>query len=75
VKGTSDHPVAPPWQYLLAELSSSRHNQLAGWVHLRMTGQLLWLNGMSDYRNIRECGYSLLGTGVALVDQRTFGQM
>jgi len=71
-------------KYLLAELMqpSERNDELspasAGWlgVHLRMTGQLLWLCQSDELQ--RHCRVRLLflqQQELRFVDQRTFGQM
>jgi len=68
------------WQrrgkYLLAALD--REGQPAGWlgVHLRMTGQLLWVNPTDPVSS--HCRVRLFfdsGRELRFVDQRTFGQM
>jgi formamidopyrimidine-DNA glycosylase len=65
-------------KYLCAELTSARTHQPAGWlgVHLRMTGQLLWVQTQSDLHKHTRVRL-FLGTDWELrfVDQRTFGQM
>lgn len=74
------------WQrrgkYLLAELVSRDGGDgevgAAGWlgVHLRMTGQLLWMH--QDEPVQKHCRVRLLfpaGQELRFVDQRTFGQM
>lgn len=63
-------------KYLLAQLQ--RHDQAAGWlgVHLRMTGQLLWL--ASDEPVQKHCRIRLFFDSqreLRFVDQRTFGRM
>lgn len=68
-------------KYLLAELNdlhSELRNDEAGWlgVHLRMTGQLLWLDRDSPLQ--KHTRVRLFFTGnqeLRFVDQRTFGQM
>ena len=60
-------------KYLLAELSPA-----AGWlgVHLRMTGQLLWLNqGEPLHKHTRVRIFFEEQQELRFVDQRTFGQM
>ncbi len=60
-------------KYLLAELSSS-----AGWlgVHLRMTGQLLWLHRDQPlHKHTRVRLFFTDEQELRFVDQRTFGQM
>jgi formamidopyrimidine-DNA glycosylase len=68
------------WQrrgkYLLAELVRANHQ--AGWlgVHLRMTGQLLWMRQEEPLQ--KHCRVRLFfpeGQELRFVDQRTFGQM
>jgi formamidopyrimidine-DNA glycosylase len=68
------------WQrrgkYLLAELV--RQSEPAGWlgVHLRMTGQLLWVSPdapLHKHTRVRLCFAT--GQELRFVDQRTFGQM
>lgn len=70
------------WQrrgkYLLAVLAAAETNQPAGWlgVHLRMTGQLLWMQ--QDEPLQKHCRVRLFfpqGRELRFVDQRTFGQM
>ncbi|MBD1995575.1 DNA-formamidopyrimidine glycosylase [Leptolyngbya sp. FACHB-541] len=69
-------------KYLLAELyqisSPPGQAQSAGWlgVHLRMTGQLLWLHQEEPLQ--KHCRVRLFLAGqqeLRFVDQRTFGQM
>ncbi|NJO74936.1 MAG: DNA-formamidopyrimidine glycosylase [Leptolyngbyaceae cyanobacterium RM1_406_9] len=68
-------------KYLLAELcqsSASAEQKPAGWlgVHLRMTGQLLWLH--QDEPLQKHCRVRLFFAAqreLRFVDQRTFGQM
>jgi formamidopyrimidine-DNA glycosylase len=67
-------------KYLLAELNRSSGGQTvaAGWlgVHLRMTGQLLWVN--QDEPLQKHCRVRLWFPDqreLRFVDQRTFGQM
>lgn len=58
-------------KYLLAELSE-------GWlgVHLRMTGQLLWLNSTEPlHKHTRVRLFFAEDRELRFVDQRTFGQM
>jgi formamidopyrimidine-DNA glycosylase len=58
-------------KYLLAELT-------AGWlgVHLRMTGQLLWLSQEQPlHKHTRVRLFFPAGQELRFVDQRTFGQM
>jgi len=77
VKGTAIAQWHRRGKYLLAELSRSPL-QPAGWlgVHLRMTGQLLWLE--RDERLQKHTRVRLFFAGeqeLRFVDQRTFGQM
>jgi len=72
LKGTAIAQWHRRGKYLLAELSSG------GWlgVHLRMTGQLLWLH--PDEPLQKHTRVRLFFTGeheLRFVDQRTFGQM
>lgn len=69
-------------KYLLAQLARPSLSQAAktdaGWlgVHLRMTGQLLWLNTadpLSKHTRVRL--FFDLNQELRFVDQRTFGQM
>jgi len=67
-------------KYLLAELTHSAisSQEPAGWlgVHLRMTGQLLWMS--QDEPLQKHCRVRLFfpdGKELRFVDQRTFGQM
>lgn len=67
-------------KYLLAELVKVQGSipQPAGWlgVHLRMTGQLLWLSQSEPLQ--KHCRVRLFfenGRELRFVDQRTFGQM
>jgi formamidopyrimidine-DNA glycosylase len=68
-------------KYLLAELTSGNSQSSgnpAGWlgVHLRMTGQLLWVE--QDQPLQKHCRVRLFfpaGKELRFVDQRTFGQM
>jgi formamidopyrimidine-DNA glycosylase len=66
-------------KYLLAELSlSSPSSPLAGWlgVHLRMTGQLLWLHRDEPlHKHTRVRLFFGDQQELRFVDQRTFGQM
>lgn len=64
-------------KYLLAQLSHPQAKS-GGWlgVHLRMTGQLLWLE--KDYPLQTHCRVRLFfgeGRELRFVDQRTFGRM
>jgi formamidopyrimidine-DNA glycosylase len=65
-------------KYLLAELVEQEGHQKAGWlgVHLRMTGQLLWLPNTTPLQ--KHCRVRLIFPQLQelrFVDQRTFGQM
>ena len=64
-------------KYLLAELTNSDKNQ-AGWlgVHLRMTGQLLWLN-QDDllHKHTRVRLFFPNNCELRFVDTRTFGKI
>lgn len=65
-------------KYLLAELGNDGGTQKAGWlgVHLRMTGQLLWLPKTAPLQ--KHCRVRLFFPQqweLRFVDQRTFGQM
>ncbi|MBW4503680.1 MAG: DNA-formamidopyrimidine glycosylase [Scytonema hyalinum WJT4-NPBG1] len=68
-------------KYLLAELTpspSSPSSPLAGWlgVHLRMTGQLLWLHEDEPlHKHTRVRLFFRDERELRFVDQRTFGQM
>ena len=64
-------------KYLLAELSKSNPSD-AGWlgVHLRMTGQLLWLNQQDPLqKHTRVRLFFPDNRELRFVDLRTFGQM
>ncbi len=62
-------------KYLLAELSCAPHAAYLG-VHLRMTGQLLWLNQDEPlHKHTRVRLFFEDGWELRFVDQRTFGQM
>ncbi|MGJ5675708.1 MAG: DNA-formamidopyrimidine glycosylase [Nostochopsis sp.] len=62
-------------KYLLAELSCTTHTPYLG-VHLRMTGQLLWLNQDQPlHKHTRVRLFFENGWELRFVDQRTFGQM
>jgi formamidopyrimidine-DNA glycosylase len=80
VKGTAIAQWHRRGKYLLAELIDTRSSESspAGWlgVHLRMTGQLLWLLQTEPLQ--KHCRVRLLfanGQELRFVDQRTFGQM
>ncbi|MEI6441864.1 MAG: DNA-formamidopyrimidine glycosylase [Nostocales cyanobacterium ELA583] len=61
-------------KYLLAELSAPSPNYLG--VHLRMTGQLLWLNQDEPlHKHTRVRLFFGEKQELRFVDQRTFGQM
>ncbi|MUL38375.1 DNA-formamidopyrimidine glycosylase [Gloeocapsopsis dulcis] len=65
-------------KYLLAELVEYSTKATSGWlgVHLRMTGQLLWLNQHEDlHKHTRIRLFFAHGLELRFVDQRTFGQM
>jgi formamidopyrimidine-DNA glycosylase len=65
-------------KYLLAELERGRDGVSAGFwgVHLRMTGQLLWLNRNDPLQKHTRVRLFLAGDReLRFVDQRTFGQM
>lgn len=69
-------------KYLLAELTNTQHTShstaKAGWlgVHLRMTGQLLWLNQDEPlHKHTRVRLFFPDNHELRFVDQRTFGQM
>ncbi len=64
-------------KYLLAQLTNS-NNQDRGWlgVHLRMTGQLLWLNQNEPLqKHARVRLFFPKGEELRFVDQRTFGKI
>ncbi len=63
-------------KYLLAELE--KDSKAAGWwgVHLRMTGQLLWVNPDSELQKHTRVRVFFKGNQeLRFVDTRTFGQM
>lgn len=65
-------------KYLLAELIQHSSKASSGWlgVHLRMTGQLLWLNQQADlHKHTRVRLLFARGLELRFVDQRTFGQI
>lgn len=69
------------WQrrgkYLLAKLQSNQE-QSAGWlgVHLRMTGQLLWVDQNSNlHKHTRLRWFFAEGKELRFVDTRTFGKV
>jgi formamidopyrimidine-DNA glycosylase len=65
-------------KYLFAQLANIQTEQAAGWlgVHLRMTGQLLWVESHTELHKHTRVRL-LLGKDweIRFVDQRTFGQM
>lgn len=65
-------------KYLLAELVESATQISAGWlgVHLRMTGQLLWLHPQEPlHKHTRVRLFFADEYELRFIDQRTFGQM
>jgi formamidopyrimidine-DNA glycosylase len=65
-------------KYLFAALASTDTEQAAGWlgVHLRMTGQLLWVESHTDlHQHTRVRLFLGKDWEIRFVDQRTFGQM
>lgn len=77
VKGTAIAQWYRLGKYLLAELAQSPA-QPAGWlgVHLRMTGQLLWLHQDEPLQKHTRVRLFFAGEReLRFVDQRTFGQM
>ncbi len=64
-------------KYLLAELNRSSSQPMAGYlgVHLRMTGQLLWLERDEPLQKHTRVRLFFAGRELRFVDQRTFGQM
>lgn len=65
-------------KYLLAELVQSQDSTAGGWlgVHLRMTGQLLWVNPEDPIqKHTRVRIFLEKNRELRFVDQRTFGQM
>lgn len=65
-------------KYLLAELVQSQDSTAGGWlgVHLRMTGQLLWVNPDDPIqKHTRVRIFLEKNRELRFVDQRTFGQM
>ena len=78
VKGTAIAQWYRRGKYLLAELSKTPTLQPAGWlgVHLRMTGQLLWLHPGDPLQKHTRVRLFFAGEDeLRFVDQRTFGQM
>jgi formamidopyrimidine-DNA glycosylase len=65
-------------KYLFAELVTQGSPAAAGWlgVHLRMTGQLLWVKSQSElHKHTRVRVFMSEDWELRFVDQRTFGQM
>jgi formamidopyrimidine-DNA glycosylase len=65
-------------KYLFAALVSNDTQQAAGWlgVHLRMTGQLLWVESQTElHKHTRVRLFLGNDWEIRFVDQRTFGQM
>ncbi len=64
-------------KYLLASLSDSEGADAGHWgVHLRMTGQFLWLESpLPPCRHTRVRLFSVTGEELRFVDTRSFGQM
>jgi len=64
-------------KYLLADLSHADGSPAGHWgVHLRMTGQFLWMDTPSDAcRHTRVRLWSATGQELRFVDTRSFGQM
>ncbi len=65
-------------KYLYAELVSNGTPTPAGWlgVHLRMTGQLLWVQSQAEvHKHTRVRVFMGKDWELRFVDQRTFGQM
>jgi formamidopyrimidine-DNA glycosylase len=65
-------------KYLFAELVTNGTEIAAGWlgVHLRMTGQLLWVQANSElHKHTRVRVFVGEEWEIRFVDQRTFGQM
>lgn len=65
-------------KYLYAELENVEGDTFGGWlgVHLRMTGQLLWVNRDELLHKHTRIRLFLVGNQeLRFVDQRTFGQM
>jgi formamidopyrimidine-DNA glycosylase len=66
-------------KYLLADLQTTP-GESGGWlgVHLRMTGQLLWCDGVRGVSPSRHCRVRLwfdTGKELHFLDQRTFGRL
>ncbi len=65
-------------KYLFAQLAKIETEQAAGWlgVHLRMTGQLLWVESHTElHKHTRVRLFLGQDWEIRFVDQRTFGQM
>jgi formamidopyrimidine-DNA glycosylase len=65
-------------KYLFAQLVATDTHQAAGWlgVHLRMTGQLLWVESHTDvHKHTRVRLFLGKDWEIRFLDQRTFGQM
>ncbi len=65
-------------KYLCAQLANIQTEQAAGWlgVHLRMTGQLLWVESQTElHQHTRVRLFLGKDWEIRFVDQRTFGQM
>jgi formamidopyrimidine-DNA glycosylase len=65
-------------KYLYAKLATPDTQQPAGWlgVHLRMTGQLLWVESSTEvHKHTRVRLFLGKDWEIRFVDQRTFGQM
>jgi formamidopyrimidine-DNA glycosylase len=65
-------------KYLFAQLATIDTQQPAGWlgVHLRMTGQLLWVESHTElHKHTRVRLFLGQDWEIRFVDQRTFGQM
>jgi formamidopyrimidine-DNA glycosylase len=64
-------------KYLYAELVSHRSRKPAGWlgVHLRMTGQLLWLQPQEALPKHTRVRLFFTDGELRFVDQRTFGKI
>lgn len=85
VKGTAIAQWHRRGKYLLAELIKQDYqspkqpitNLPAGWlgIHLRMTGQLLWLHPDDPLQKHARVRLFFSGQELRFVDQRTFGQM
>lgn len=78
IQGTQIHTWQRRGKYLLAELVQSSEEHPAGYlgVHLRMTGQLLWMDQTEPLQ--KHCRVRLFfpqQRELRFVDQRTFGQM